>query len=220
MTGKLIVIEGADGAGKATQAKLLVERLKEEGMQVETMEFPHYDETFFGAYIKEWIDEVHGSFVDLDPRLASILFAGDRFETKETIINWLKEGKHVVLDRYVSASMLHQGAKIDDVEKRGAFLLWLSRLEYEVFKVPKPDAVVYLDLPAEMRHALLTTDESKPNLGHTETDAIYQAAVQNCAKHVAGLEEWRIINCLSEDKLRSKDNINIELYGIVRPLLN
>ncbi len=220
MSGKLIVIEGADGAGKATQAKLLVERLRTEGMAVETLEFPRYEESFFGAYVREWLDEVHGNFVELDPRLASILFAGDRFESRDTISTWLEEGKHVVLDRYVTASMLHQGAKITDVEKRGAFLLWLQRLEYEVFKLPRPDFVAYLDMPAEMRHALLTTDESKPNLGHTETDADYQAAVQSCAKQVAALEEWQVISCLVDDKLRSKDNINTELHDLVRPLLN
>jgi dTMP kinase len=220
MSGKLIVIEGADGAGKATQVRLLSERLKSEGVEVETLEFPSPDGTFFGTYIKEWIDESHGNFVDMDPRLAAILFAGDRFEVRDKLVGWLAEGKHVILDRFVSANMLHQGAKIDDIEKRGAFLLWVERLEHEVFKLPRPDVVVYLDMPPEMRHALLTTDESKPNLGHTETDGAYQAAIQNCAKQIAGLEKWRIVSCLMDDKLRSKDNINTELYGIIRPLLN
>jgi dTMP kinase len=219
-TGKLIVIEGADGAGKATQAKLLVERLRAEDISVETIEFPQYEKSFFGSYIREWLDEEHGNFIDLDPRLASILFAGDRFEAREQIVHWLAKGKNVILDRYVTASMLHQGAKIQDTEKRGSFLLWLQRLEYEVFKMPRPDLVVYLDMPAEMRHALLTTDEKKPNLGHTETDAVYQASVQACADKVAPLEKWRIIACLMDDKLRSKDNINTELYGLVRPLLS
>jgi dTMP kinase len=220
MLGKLIVIEGADGAGKATQARMLVERLRNEGKQVETLEFPRYDHSFFGRYIREWLDEEYGSFVDLDPRLASILFAGDRYESRDIIVQWLEEGKHIILDRYVTANMLHQGAKITDVDKRGAFLLWLERLEYEVFKMPRPDMVTYLNVPAEMRHALLTTDERKPNLGHTETDAVYQAAVQNCAESIAGLEEWRIVNCMMDDKLRSKDNVNTELYGLVRPLLD
>lgn len=220
MSGKLIVIEGADGAGKATQAKLLTERLRNEGVAVESLEFPRYEGTFFGAYIKEWIDKVHGNFIELDPRLASILFAGDRLETKDTISGWLNEGKHVILDRYTSASMLHQGAKITDNEKRGAFLLWLGRLEHDVFKIPRPDLVVYLDMPVEMRHALLTTDEKKPNLGHTETDEEYQRAVQDTAKRIAGLEKWHIVSCLEDEKLRSKDDINMELYGIVRPLLN
>lgn len=219
MSGKLIVIEGADGAGKATQAALLVERLQKEGMEVEALSFPRYDSSFFGAYIKEWLDEAHGNFVDLDPRLAAILFAGDRFEARDTLIGWLEAGKHVVLDRYVTASMLHQGAKITDTDKRGAFLLWLQRLEYDVFKLPRPDLVAYLDMPAEMRHALLTTDESKPNLGHTETDADYQAAVQVYANQIAALEKWQIVSCLSDDKLRSKDNINTELYELVQPLL-
>lgn len=220
MSGKLIIIEGADGAGKATQTEMLVERLRSEDMSVETLEFPRYNDSFFGSYIKEWVDEVHGNFVDLDPRLASIIFAGDRYEARDTIESWLKEGKNVILDRYVTASMLHQGAKYSDVEKRGSFLLWLAKLEYEVFKMPRPDMVVYLDMPAEMRHALLTTDEKKPNLGHTETDAIYQVAVQNCANQVAALEKWKTISCLADDKLRSKDNINTELYGLIKPLLN
>lgn len=219
MSGKLIVVEGADGAGKATQVKLLLERLQNEGMEVETLEFPRYEGSFFGAYVKEWLDGQHGDFIELDPRLASILFAGDRFEARDTINGWLEAGKHVVLDRYVSANMLHQGAKISDIEQRGAFLLWLARLEYDVFKVPRPDMVVYLDMPADMRHALLTTDESKPNLGPTETDAVYQADLQKCAQHVAGLEKWKVVSCLMEGKLRSKDNINTELYGLIRPLL-
>lgn len=220
MSGKLIVIEGADGAGKATQAKLLVERFKSENIPIESLEFPRYEDTFFGSYLREWLDEVHGNFVELDPRLAAILFAGDRFESKDLITGWLEQGKHVILDRYVSASMLHQGAKIEDIEKRGSFLLWMQRLEYEVFKMPRPDFVAYLDVPAEMRHALLTTDERKPDLGHTETDAIYQAAVQKSAEHIADLEKWKIVSCLMDGKLRSKDNINTELYGLIRPLLN
>jgi dTMP kinase len=219
-SGKLIVVEGADGAGKATQVKMLVKRLQEEGVPVEGLEFPGYDTTFFGGYIKEWVDEAHGNFLELDPRLASILFAGDRFESRDIIAKWLKEGKHVILDRYVSANMLHQGAKIDDTEKRGAFLLWLERLEYGVFKMPHPDMVVYLDMPTDMRHALLTTDESKPNIGHTETDLNYQLAVQKCAKSISDLEDWQTISCLMDDKLRSKDSINTELYGIIKPILN
>lgn len=219
MPGKLIVVEGADGAGKATQVNMLSARLRSEGMEVETLEFPRYEHTFFGSYIKEWLEEVHGNFVELDPRLASILFAGDRFEMRDTINGWLEEGKHVILDRYVSASMLHQGAKIEDIEKRGAFLLWLQRLEYDVFKMPRPSVTVYLDMPAEMRHALLTTDERKPNLGHTETDEMYQASLEKCAEHIAGLEKWRTISCMMDGKLRSIENINTELYGLVRPLL-
>ena len=220
MSGKLIVIEGADGAGKATQTKLVVERLRGEGHQIETLEFPRYNESFFGGYIREWLDEKHGSFVDLDPRLSAILFAGDRYEARDLIVDWLGAGKHVILDRYVSANMLHQGAKISDVDKRGSFLLWLQRMEYEVFKMPRPDMVAYLNMPAELRHALLTTDERKPNLGHTETDAVYQADIQNCAERIAGLEEWRVVDCMMDDKLRSKDNISTELYGLIRPLLD
>lgn len=220
MSGKLIVIEGADGAGKATQTKLLLERLRTEGLEAETLDFPRYDATFFGGYVREWLDGKHGDFVELDPRLSAVLFACDRFESRDTLLGWLEAGKHVILDRYVSASLLHQGAKISDIEQRGAFLLWVERLEYNIFKMPRPDTVVFLDLPADIRHALLTTDESKPDLGHTETNEAYQMTLQNTAKHVSGMEHWKVIDCLEEGKLRSKDSIHAELYGLVRPMLH
>ena len=219
MLGKLIVIEGGDGAGKATQAKMLAERLRGEGVGIETMEFPRYQETFFGGYAREWLDGLHGNFAELDPRLSALIFAGDRYESRDTMIGWLEAGKHIILDRYVSASMLHQGAKITNTEKRGAFLLWLERLEYGVFKMPRPDLVVYLEMNALMRHALLTTDETRTKLDSTETDEELQLALDSCAKHVSNMEGWKMVSCVSEGKLRSKENINAELYGIVRPLL-
>lgn len=219
MQGKLIVIEGADGAGKATQTKLLTDRLKQEGVAVKTMEFPRYEDTFFGTYIKEWLDGEHGDFVELDPRLSAVLFAGDRFESRDQLTTWLAEGNHVILDRYVSATLLHQGAKLNDVEKRGAFILWVERLEHEIFGAPRPDLVVYLDMPPEMRHALLTTDESKPKLGHTETNEEYQAKLPDCAEHVASMSHWKIIKCMDDKKLRSKEAVHTELYGLVKPLV-
>jgi dTMP kinase len=219
MSGKLIVIEGADGAGKATQTKILFERLRTEGVDVETLEFPRYNDTFFGSYVREWLDGTHGDFVDLDPRLSALLFAGDRYESRDVINGWLEAGKHVILDRYVSATLLHQGAKIGDIEKRGAFLLWVQRLEYEVFKMSRPDLVAYLDMPTTMRHALLTTDETRTKLDATETNEEFQLALESCAKHVASMEHWNMVSCMEEEKLRSKDAINAELYALIRPLI-
>ena len=104
--GRLIVIDGTDGSGKATQVKLLQTRLKKEGYRVKTLDFPQYQENFFGGFIGECLTGDHGNFVSLDPYIASVLYAADRFQSKEKILGWLKKGEIVILDRYVSLQFL------------------------------------------------------------------------------------------------------------------
>ena len=116
MKGKLIVIDGGDGAGKATQAALLVKQLRADGHAVETLDFPQYTQNTFGELIRECLDGKRGDFMAVDPRIASTLYAADRFESKPRLEQWLSEGKVIILDRYVSSNMMHQGAKIDDPE--------------------------------------------------------------------------------------------------------
>ncbi len=148
--GKLIVIDGIDGSGKATQVRLLSDRLKKEGVKIKTIDFPRYGENFFGTLIGEYLTGVYGDFIAMDPRVASVLYAADRFESSKNIRKWLDEGYTVVADRYVSANQIHQGGKIDDPKKRKAFLDWLDKMEHTVFAIPRPDLVIYLDVPFEV----------------------------------------------------------------------
>lgn len=148
--GKLIVIDGIDGSGKATQVKLLEARFKNEGIRVKTTEFPNYEENFFGGLIGEYLAGAYGDFSEIDPRVGSVLYAADRFESKERINKWLNEGFTVLIDRYASANQIHQGGKIKDLKERKKFLAWLDVMEFSVFKIPKPDLVIYLDVPFEV----------------------------------------------------------------------
>ena len=120
--GKLIVIEGGDASGKETQAKLLAERLTAAGKNVQLLDFPQYDENQIGGLIRECLDGKRGNFMSIDARIASVLFAADRFESKAKIEAWLDSGAIVILDRYTSANMLHQGAKIADATERACLL--------------------------------------------------------------------------------------------------
>ncbi len=148
--GKLIVIDGIDGSGKATQVRLLAERLKKEGKKVKTIDFPRYYENFFGKLIGEYLSGKYGDFSEIDPRVGSVLYAADRFESSKQIQKWLDEGFTVVADRYVSANQIHQGGKIANAKERKEFLEWLDEMEHSVFKIPKPDLVIYLDVPYEV----------------------------------------------------------------------
>lgn len=146
-TGKLIVIDGIDGSGKATQTKLLAKHLQKAGHKVKTIDFPRYYDNFFGALLGEYLSGRHGDFIQVDPRLASILYAADRFESSGEISRWLKQGYVVLADRYVSSNQIHQGGKIKKLKPRKDFLNWLDKMEFGVFGIPKPDLVIYLDVP-------------------------------------------------------------------------
>src|SRR3989339_528339 len=158
--GKLIVIDGTDGSGKATQVALLVKRLKKEGKTVKVVDFPEYYKNFFGAFIGHCLSEQYYNFLNVHPKIASVLYAADRFESSKEIQNWLKKGYIVVANRYVSANQIHQWGKIKNAKKRNDFIKWLDEMEYEVFGIPRPDITLYLSLPINIVLELLKERDS------------------------------------------------------------
>ncbi len=148
--GKLIVIDGIDGSGKATQTALLEKSLKRLGLRIKTIDFPRYYDNFFGQLLGQYLSGLYGDFIKVDPRVASILYAADRFESSGKIKRWLNNGWIVIADRYVSSNQIHQAGKIENRKKREDFLGWLDVMEHNVFKTPRPDLIVYLDVPLEV----------------------------------------------------------------------
>ncbi len=221
--GRLIVIDGSDGSGKATQAKRLVEALKAQGVCVRTLDFPQYEDNFFGAFIGRCITGKHGDFLALDPYITSIVYAADRFESSVQIKKWLDEGCAVVLDRYVSANQIHQGGKISDAHKRKDFLAWLHKMEYEIFKLPQPDMVIYLDVPLDMSVELLAGAQNKKSyLKEGDTDLVeqnvaYLRNARNSALWLARNETgWHKIQCVKDDQLRTIDDIHEEMLSLIQ----
>ena len=220
MSGKILVIDGADGSGKATQVALLYDRLRGEGRRVEKLDFPRYEENFFGKLIRECLDGEHGDFMSLSPKIASALYAADRFESSRRIQTWIDEGALVLLDRYVSANMMHQGAKISDTEERNAFLAWLDIMEHEVFKVPRPQAIVYLEVPHEVRKQLVSNDASRHQVDIAEQDDMHQTASDACAKRITeSSSTWHTIACVTNGVLRPKEEIHEDVYALARAIL-
>lgn len=134
MHGKLIVIDGIDGAGKATQTKLLIERLRETGYKTATLDFPQYYNNFFGHLIGRFQNNEFGDAPTASPYLASVLYAADRWETKEKIEKWLEEGRIVILDRYASSNQIHQGGKIFDTEAKKSFWIFWKKWNLKFLK--------------------------------------------------------------------------------------
>src|SRR5690606_18120181 len=129
--------------------------------------------------IKECLEGQHGDFLSLDPKIASVLYASDRFEAKGVLCELLAQNDVVILDRYVSANMLHQGAKIADMRERQQFLEWLEHVEYGVFGMPRPDHTLSLAVSPEDSNAILETmiAEGKKTPDTAEIDREHQKRV-------------------------------------------
>lgn len=220
MSGKLIVIDGADGSGKATQARLLTEKLLANQHEVETLDFPRYEENHFGKLLRECLDGVHGDFMSVHPKIASALYAADRYESKKHIQEWLDAGKNVVLDRYVSANMMHQGSKVSGQEELADFLTWLDDMEHKVFGIPRPDLIIYLEVPAKVRQELLFSDVSRKTIDVAELHEDHQLASEQTARNIVAMKnDWREINCAPEGSLRPREDIVEEIYEHVLTIL-
>lgn len=219
---QIIVIDGADSVGKATQVNLLKERLEADGVAVETVDFPRYEQNAFGGLLRECLDGKRGDFMSLDPKIAATLYAADRFESRKELEQWLSEGKVVLFDRYVSANMMHQGAKIEDEAERAEFFKWLEHIEHDIFGIPRPDVIIHLNVPPEKSQKLL---EYMVRIGQktadvAEADREHQHKVALCAQQIAqDCEGWLSVECMDGDELRSREDIHEEVYGIVSKYL-
>ncbi len=226
--GKLIVIDGIDGSGKTTQINLLTNKLKADGFKVKIVHFPNYD-NFFGAFIGHCLSEQYYNFLNVHPKIVSVLYAADRWESGEQIKKMLKEGYIVVLDRYVSANQIHQGGKIKSAKKRASFIKWLNQMEYEVFKIPKPDLTLYLNLPINIVLELLKKRESskikreylkkgKKDVHEADVNFLINSR-KSALKLVKEIPNFIKIECSKKGEILSRENIHEMVYGEVKRIL-
>ncbi|MBI4458089.1 hypothetical protein HY633_03950 [Candidatus Uhrbacteria bacterium] len=148
--GKFIVVDGPDGAGKETQVRLVVERIRGLGLPVEKIRFPQYEEKSAGPAIRYVKEGAYGKVNEVPAKAAALLYAVDRYDGSFKIRRWLAEGKIVVSDRYIPSNMAHQGCKIIDAAERREFFRWLEEVEYGIFNCPRADLNVVLHVPAEV----------------------------------------------------------------------
>ena len=215
--GKLIVIEGIDSSGKETQSKLLVKKLNLLGINSISLSFPMYDtptgrivgEAFLGKNDKSWFKE--GS-IKVDPKIACMYYAADRKYNFDIINSYLDKGYYVVLDRYVSSNMAHQGAKIDDPDERFNLFEWIDKLEYWLLELPKPDKTIFLHLPYEYSSELI---KNRKNLDENEKDKDYQINSIKTYLELASLYHWELIECIRNNEIRTIDDINKEILDII-----
>lgn len=225
MSGKLIVIEGVDGAGKETQTKLLIDKMWSLGNRAETLSFPIY-ESKWGKKIKRYLAGEYGDLKSLDPMVPSFLYAMDREEVSYLLSAWLSDGKNVVLDRYMESNLGHQGAKLKG-EERSSLIKKLVHFEHEVLGIPRSDLVVYLDLPvSETVKAIQKRNEEAKSAGRPVKDIHqenidYLAAVRETYLEIAALNEhWKVVDCMKRDGARlTKEQVSFFVWDYVSLVL-
>lgn len=209
--GKLIVIEGIDGSGKSLQSALLSERLKKEAFKVKFIKFPQYEDNFFGKMARRYLNGEFGGVGAVNPYLASMLYAFDRWESKEKILKWLKQEYIVVCDRYADSNKIHQAGKLGNKEEKDKLLRWLDSLEYEVLGIPRPDVVFYLDVELSAALELMKLQEKKKDIH--ESDADYLKASQLEARRLAKKYGWVRIDCVKNGKILPPQEIHEKIWS-------
>ena len=228
LKGKLIVIDGTDGSGKSTQVALLVERLKKEKHKVKVVDFPEYYKNFFGKFIGHCLSEQYYNFLHIHPKIASVMYAADRWESSEEIRKWIAGGYVVIANRYVSANQIHQGGKIKSAKKRADFMKWLDEMEYKVFKIPRPDITLYLSLPIDIVLQLLKDRDSskmkreylkkKKDVHESDVNFLINSR-KSALKLVKENKNFVKIECSEKGKILSRAQVHELVYGEVKKII-
>lgn len=221
---KLIVIEGVDSSGKATQSKMLKNRLISDGIQTESIEFPNYNSPG-SALVKMYLNGDFGKDPNsVSPYAASAFFAVDRVSSVN--ITWkdlFLSDSVIIADRYTTSNMVHQASKIDDLDEKSKFLDWLYDFEYNKLSLPKPDAVIFLDMPVEnakelMKNRANKIDNSDIKDIHERNDEYLKKSYDN-ALFVANKYNWLTVCCAVDGKVRSLEDISDEIYAHIKKIL-
>ena len=163
----------------------------------------------------------------MHPKIASVMYAADRWESKDEMENWLKEGYIVIANRYVSANQIHQGGKIKSAKKRNDFIKWLNQMEYEVFGIPKPDLTLYLSLPISITLKLLKERDSKTNRGYLKKKKdVHEADVdflinsrKSALKLVKEVPNFIKIECSDKNDILSREVIHSMVYEKIKKII-
>lgn len=224
--GKLIIIEGTDGSGKQTQAELVYKNLCEIAgkEKVTKLSFPNYDSRA-SEPVKMYLSGEFGKTADsVNAYAASVLYSIDRYASYKT--EWEKfynEGGIIVSDRYTTSNMVHQVPKIKDIAEKEKYLEWMTDLEYEKIGIPKPDLIFFLNMPPKFSQKLMK-DRVNKITGNVkkdihEKDEKYMKKAYETARELAEKYDWKIINCVEENKIKSIEEINNEIMKKIKEIV-
>jgi dTMP kinase len=202
-----IALEGLDGAGKSTQIKLLENYFESQNKRNKYLHFPRFDTPFFGEMIAKFLRGDFGNVNDVNPFIVALLFAEDRHDAAQTIRNWLAQNYTVIVDRYVYSNIGYQCAKFENENERNALRNWIFELEFNYFKIPKPDISIFLDVPFTFTENKLNETRNggdrdylngKPDI-HEANLELQRRVRKIYIEQQAADENFKIVNCTLEN---------------------
>ena len=224
--GKLIVIDGTDGSGKATQADLLVERIKKEGHDVLMTDFPQYGKKSAGL-VENYLNGNYGGPNDVNPHAASMFYAVDRYDASAKMKKSLRDGKIIISNRYTTANIGHQGGKFKTEQERQEFFRWLFDLEYNLLGIPEPDINIILYVPTEVAQKLVDKKGHRDYIGGTKRD-IHEDDLDHlkdaCDSYLLAakiLPNFKLINCSTPDGngIQTREEIHEKIWQTVKKII-
>ncbi len=193
---KLIAIEGIDGAGKGTQAKLLQDRLLADGYRAESISFPQYENTLSGSLLREYLRGDLGPMESVHPKFAALAFAADRLESRLLLHSKLNESDVVIADRYTASNIAHQSARRPAREERESLKAWIMKLEGSFSHPSKADLTFLIDIPVEVATERIQFrckgTETKPDLHESRPE--YLMIVRDVYLALASSLGWTVID--------------------------
>jgi dTMP kinase len=213
-SGKLIVIEGGDGAGKATQCELLIEALQELGVKVTYFDYPRYDNSFFGALTGRALKGEYGDFRHMHPHLSSLPYMLDRLTSLGDLSVALKKG-FAICNRYTTSSMAFQATKFKG-KAREEVAEFIEHAEHDELGMPRPHLVLYLNVDPTFSFEMIAKKDKRNYLDRRknardqhEKDRRYQKDVVETYLWLAKTRPgWRVIKCVEDGKLLPREQIH------------
>ncbi len=214
--GKLIVLEGSDGSGKATQTTRLLERLLNLRVKAMRVSFPNY-ESESSALIRMYLrGDFGGNAEEVNPYAASTFYAVDRFASFQNWKEFYEDDGIILADRYVGSNMAHQSAKFKRKADREKFFNWIDDFEFKKLQLPRPDLTFFLDMPPEIA-AMLRRKRGREDIH--ESDAAYMVKSYNAYKEIAKKFDWKIIDCAAGNFTKSAVDIHEEIFRVIETML-
>lgn len=215
--GKIIVLEGLDGSGKSTQFEKLSKYFSDKGIKHKAISFPDYEQPS-SALVRMYLDrEIAENADEVNAYAASSFYAVDRYASfKKFWEKDHKEGSTILAARYVTSNCIYQMTKLPE-EDWDNYIDWLEDFEYGKLGLPKPDLVIFLDMPIAISQKLMSGrydgDESKKDIH--ESDIKYLEECRKSALFTAEKEGWEIINCSDGEQPRSIEQIFDEILKVI-----
>ncbi|MEG0236400.1 dTMP kinase [Cetobacterium sp.] len=222
--GKLIVIEGTDSSGKETQTAMLFEKLSKEIKKIRKISFPNYNSPAC-APVKMYLAGEFGTDAEkVNPYPASTMYAIDRYASYKTDWgNFYKDGGIIITDRYTTSNMVHQASKIDNSKEKEIYLSWLEDLEYNKMEIPRPDLVIFLNMPTETAQKLMAerknkiTGEDKKDIHEKNVEYLKKSHKNAC--EISKKYSWKEIECVENNRLKTIEEISNEVFELVSEIL-